>query len=126
MFGQTDIIGNEIVKIKEQRKMILPLFTQAQLGDELVLLNLQKYLILLNKKDSNTFIKSLIYYYEKSEDFEEKKYYKKLIRVFCAELYEGIKCNKNRQITLPVKLDTDEVLCQGKRKHLEIRPIKKY
>jgi hypothetical protein len=126
MFGQTDIIGNEIVKIKEQRKIILPLFTQAQLGDELVLLNLQKYLILLNKKDSDTFIKSLIYYYEKSEDFEEKKYYKKLIRVFCAELYEEIKCNKNRQITLPVKLDTDEVLCQGKRKHLEIRPIKKY
>lgn len=126
MFGQTDIIGNEIVKIKEQRKIILPLFTQAQLGDELVLLNLQKYLILLNKKDSDTFIKSLIYYYEKSEDFEEKKYYKKLIRVFCTELYEGIKCNKNRQITLPVKLDTDEVLCQGKRKHLEIRPIKKY
>lgn len=125
MFGEKQIIGNEILKIDSKKRIQLPEFTWAENNDELVILEILGETMLLNRKDYLKLINSFLHQEKQTTSIEEKRKYKNMIRLLSACCYDNIKCDKNRRITLPIKLESDEIYCEGIRKHLVLKQVKK-
>lgn len=125
MFGENRINGIEKVKIDSKNRIRLPKFTGAEKGEELIVLKYVNELLLLNKHDYNLIINYFFNLSKTSATMEERAKYRMIVRVLCANSYDGIKCDKNYMITLPIRFETDEVALKGVSKHLVLKPAKR-
>ena len=125
MFGEKQIKGVSFLQVDSKKRVQLPEFTGAENNDELVLLPMFGELILMNKIDYLRLINSFLYQEKMSTKPEEKTKYRNMIRSISACSYDNIKCDKSRRIVLPIKLESDEIYCEGKCKHLVLKQIKK-
>lgn len=125
MFGENEIKGTSILQVDSKKRVQLPEFTGAENNDELIILMRLNETILMNKTDYLKLLNSFLNQEKRETSLEEKKKIRSVIRVLCACCYDNIKCDKNRRIVLPIKLESDEIYCEGKCKHLILKPVKK-
>ena len=130
MFGEKNIIGSEIVTVKN-RKIKLPAFADVEGDDVLLLIKYGEDFAILNNDKYFGLIDKLKQERESTKDKKIKMELYSLINQLYRLQIRELKCNKDFTITLPKnfynsdKLNCDKILCIGEGKHLILKPQKK-
>jgi len=125
MFGEKEIIGQTIVKIDSKKRIVLPKFTNAELNDELLVLDMTKYnadYISIHTENSlNKCIDRLNEKY-KHANVDEKNKLRHIKRIIYTSVRDGIICDSNRRISLSgVSEEINEFICIGCKDHIKLK-----
>ena len=125
MFGEKEIVGQQHIKVNSNNQITLPKFTGAEVGDDLIVTELCGDFIIYRTEHYLTIINYLKNKLKRAIDINEKQEIRKTIRGVYYTILRQVKCDKNRNITLPAQIRYEQLECIGERKHLILRPIKK-
>ena len=125
MFGENIMLGQTIVKLDKGNRITLPKFTNAEVGDELLIVDEIDFLSVYSKETYIKQIKCLEDKLKKCENVDElRKNNLKLLR-FYRTILSNVKCDKYHRIYLgSVKNNTNDILCIGAKDHLIIQAKK--
>jgi DNA-binding transcriptional regulator/RsmH inhibitor MraZ len=121
MFGEKDIIGNEVLKIDNKKRVVLPKFTYAEENDELIVVKLNNHISIHTICSFEKRMQKLREEY-KSLDSIAKKRLLQIKRILCSELSNMVKCEKNGRINLNGVVDEEkEIICIGCKDHVKLK-----
>ena len=126
MFGDKPIFGQTILNIDSKNRIIVPIYTNREYGEELLLLynkDFDIYEIYSTKRLEERYI-HLNYLVLNATNKKEKNFYEKRLLELSKSILKSIKVEVNGKIALGKYFEGQkELLCTGANDHLIIEPV---
>ena len=120
MFGEQSIYGQSTVRLDDKKRIILPRFTFAEAGDNLLVVNEGEYFSIYKEKILEEQIERKELEFEMANS-RQKKVMKKELLILYSSILKKVVCDKERRITLGDIIDGDEIQCIGAKNHVILK-----
>ena len=126
MFGEKSILGQSICTIDYKNRIILPKFTNAEEGDNLIVVDEIDFLSIYKE---DTYMKKILLLEEKiknSNSIDELRKNNLKLLLGYRTILKKVVCDKQHRINLgKIETDTNEIMCIGANDHLIIQAKKR-
>ena len=121
MFGEKGIYGQSIIRVDDANRMILPKYTFAEPGDNLLILNEEEFLSIHSENEIEEKIKRLELELEEASS-RNRKAKKKELYILYSSILKKVTCDKQGRITLGDTTNSKEIKCIGAKDYLILEP----
>lgn len=122
MFGEEEIYGQEELCLDGKKRVFLPRFTKATVGDSLLIVEEDDFISIYEKNTYINKIKELEERIDNCFDSFERGILELSLMLMYYDVIKEVKCDSQKKVSLNnISLEKEKFMCEGAKDHLLLK-----